>query len=255
MINIRIIWVLSLLLVSAFSVAANVKIGLSHWPPYYDKSIEGYGSEMELINAVFSSLNQKVTPVWYRTGMASIVNLNIGELDASAGWECNKERAIDFLFSAPIGVEEIVFFHRKDVPFNWNKIEDLNQEITIGVTAKHAYGDIMSKLLTMDKVTIQLSGSDKRNMDKLFHKEIDLFIADKRVGLTLLKQAEEPHSKQITFHDKPIRGKVASRLLFSRKKAEARELLTNFNRALAQLRQQRKLTELDPENFAKCPHP
>ena len=120
MIHIRINWLLLLLLISGFSVAANIKVGLSHWPPYYDKSLDDYGSEMELITAVFSSLNQKVTPVWYRTSMASMVNLNIGELDASAGWECNKERATDFLFSAPIGVEEIVFFHRKDFPFNWN---------------------------------------------------------------------------------------------------------------------------------------
>ncbi|MCJ8322103.1 MAG: transporter substrate-binding domain-containing protein [Colwellia sp.] len=231
-----------------------IKIAVTDWPPYYSKTDRNGGQQLELLQSVFNELNLQLTPVWYRTGVGALVKVKAGLLDGAAGWECNKERAVDFVFSDPIGFEQTTFFHHKDFDFDWSHFENPDREIIIGITARYAYGDELQKLLAIDKVKVEIAGTDRRNLDLLFHREIDLFLLDKLSGLALINQAHEPLKSQLVAHSTPFRHtKVAIRLLVPRAKPNAQQFVDQFNHALREVIKQKKLAHLSPMLFTNCP--
>jgi len=250
----RLLFIAFIYFSSVIEVEAKVKIAVTDWPPYYSKDDKNGGQQLALITKVFEKLGDTVEPVWFRTGVGALVKVRANLLDAAAGWECNQDRADDFLFSDPIGYEQTAIFYHKDFDFDWRNIEDLNRNITIGVTAHYAYGEDLQSLLSMDKATVEISGSDRNNFDLLFRREIDLFLLDKNVGLNLIKQANPAISKNIYMHPRPFRQqKVAIRLLVSRKHNNASSFIDKFNQALKELRQQNSLKNIEPEKYDICP--
>ena len=250
----RLLFIAVIYLGSVVQVQAKVRIAVTDWPPYYSKADKNGGQQLALLKSVFDKLGETVEPVWFRTGVGALVKVRANLLDAAAGWECNKERANDFLFSDPIGYEQTVIFYHKDYDFDWRNVDDLNRDITIGVTAHYAYGEELQNLLSMDKATVEISGSDRNNLDLLFRREIDLFLLDKNVGLDLIKQAKVPLSKSINMHPRPFRqNKVAIRLLVSRKHKDARAFIDKFNHALKEIRLQNSLSSIAPEKYDTCP--
>ncbi len=252
--SLRHFFILLIYFAFTFKVQATVKIAVTDWPPYYSKTAKSGGQQLDLLNTVFEKMGEKIEPVWFRTGVGALIKARANQLDGAAGWECNKERADDFFFSDPIGYEQTVIFYHKDFDFDWHNIEDLNKDITIGVTAHYAYGKDLKKLIEMDKAIVEISGSDRNNLDLLFHREIDLLLLDREVGLALIKQAKEPLLSSIKVHHKAFRqDRVAIRLLISRKYKNAHSFIDKFDNALKEIRRDKGLTNLDPEQYTSCP--
>ena len=248
-------WLLLIALMINCSVSyAETKVAITDWPPYYSKKLLNGGPQLELLHRVFDKMNLTMVPVWYRTGTGALVNTRTGRMAAAAGWECNQERAKHFYFSDPIGVEQTVFFHRKSFRFNDSTLSNLNQQITVGITSRYSYGEALEDLLDKPNVKVEIGGSDRHNLDLLYHGGIDLFVLDKQVGLALLKDTHDEMIKKITYHKTPLRGgNVALRLLFSKNIPNAKQMTSDFNRALAEIRRQQNLTELEPNKFSSCP--
>ena len=250
----RIICITLVYFTSITQAQAAIKIAVTDWPPYYSKTAENGGQQLELLTNVFLKLGEKVEPVWFRTGAGALVKVRANLLDGAAGWECNEERANDFIFSDPIGYEQTVIFYHKDFNFDWQNIEDLNRDLTIGITARYAYGKGLKALFEMDKAIVEVSGSDRKNLDLLFHREIDLFLLDKEVGLGLIKQAKASLLGNIKIHDKAFRkNRVAIRLLVSRKQKNAQSFIDKFNKVLGEIRKEKGLTKIAPEKYDACP--
>ena len=241
-------------LMAISSAQGTVKIAVTDWPPYYSKNAANGGQQLALIISVFEKLNQQVEVVWYRTGVGALVKVKANLLDVAAGWECNQSRVNDFIFSDPIGYEETAIFYHKDLKFNWSNIEDLDREFTLGITARYAYGSDLKRLLDMDRPNVEVSGTDRHNINLLLNREIDLFLVDKRVGLSIIKQIKEPEAKNIKVHSIPFRKRrIALRLLVSKKNNNAQVFMNEFNAALSEVRAQKQLSELAPNQFPLCP--
>ena len=250
----RLLFIVVIYITINSSVQASVKIAVTNWPPYYSKIAPNGGLQLELINDVFHQINIPISYSWFRTGVGALVKVKANLINIAAGWECTQERTKDFFFSDPIGFEETVLFYHKEFNFDWSEISDLNRNITIGITARYAYGSDLKKLINMKNAHVEISGTDRHNLNLLYHREIDLFLLDKKVGLSLIKQAKEPLVKYIKFHPTNFRkNKIALRLLVSKKYSKAQTLIKKFNQALAEIRAKKMLFDLAPDLYPTCP--
>jgi len=233
--------------------AQTISVAITDWPPFYSKNFKDGGTQFSLISKVFNKMGADIEPIWYRTGAGALVKLRAGLINTAAGWECTSERAQFALFSDPIGVENTVVFHHRDLDLDWSAIKTANQAMVIGITARYAYGEGLENLLKIKNTQVEVAGSDRHNLDLLFNRKIDLFIVDKSVGIQLLAESAELRRKNIRFDPSPIRkNPIANRLLVSIKMPNAQSFLKKFNARLKTIREDKKLDELNPDNFSKC---
>ena len=69
------------------------------------------------------------------------INVKDGVWDTAAVWGHTKERESLFLFPTPVVQIEWVFFHRKDLKFDWEKISDL-KKYNLGITSEYDYNQL-----------------------------------------------------------------------------------------------------------------
>ena len=131
---------------------------------------------------------------------------------------------------------EIVFYHKKSVPFSWVKIEDL-KGLSVGVTNSYNPNDEFTKASKNGLFQTQVAETDIINIRKLINNRIDIFPIDKLVGTSLLNSDFTSQQKQLlTYHPKPLTTNQ-QRVLFSKNSPHPQEMLVIFNEGLKQLKE------------------
>ena len=163
-----------------------------------------------------------------------------GRLDGTIVWSRTEERARDFLFSEPVGSLRTMLFHHRDVPFDWETIEDLS-DLRIGGVIGYSYA--VEQAEQDGRIRIDRIAEPANNYLKLMAGRLDLVAEDEAVGLALLE--ELGLTKEITFHPKPLKH-VNYHVLLSRHSGRGEALLSAFNRGLAKLRERDELKAYIP---------
>jgi len=224
---------------TGYSIAAppqkTIRITAGEWSPYISEELPHNGFAAHIIREAFLlsdiSVEFEFFP-WKR----SFDQVKAGRREATPLWRKTKEREEFFYFSDTVIEFEHVFFHKKDFPFSWEKIEDL-KGLSVGVTNAYNYHDEFTQASINGLFHTQVSENDMINIRKLINNRIDIFPLEKMVGQSLLISDFSLQQRQlITYNKKPLTTNQ-SRILFSKKAPNILDILKLFNQGLAQLKQ------------------
>lgn len=238
---------IAVLLALSISAAAQggsdtVRITNGEWPPYLGEEEPGYGIASRIVTRAFERAGYQVEYGFFPWSR-SLYLAREGHWDGTAVWLPSEERFRDFYVSDPVIVTEYVFFHRKDMAFDWDMPADLSG-YRIGLTQDYDYGKVIETAVDLELVLTETVASDRLNFEKLIAGRIDLFPMDRVVGQEMLEEHfRRKERKQITWHPHPVRLDRL-RLLLSREVPGNAERIEAFNKALREMRVSGEIEEI-----------
>lgn len=233
----RIAVVLALvLLLTACPCAAQDSVVLTSgdWPPYYSPELPFGGVANQVVSESFALAGVKASfefVPWRR----ALEMARSGKVQGSAGWLHMADRERDFLFSDPLFESVRVFFHRKDVPFDWRELDDvkdLRVAITLGSAEEFPLGDVVAR----GKGRLDIAQDYASGMKKLLLNRVDVYACNLAVGLFVLDHRVGPGASAITYNPRPIFSE-ANHLILNRNLPGAERLMERFNEGLRRLRE------------------
>lgn len=251
---------LAVLLLSSLVASADpvVRIGTGDWVPYVDQRRADGGALARLISAVFAAAGYKVEFSYYPWDR-NVLMLQQGALDAIMPYSCSPMRLGYALCSEPLVRGEIVLFHRKDLPFDWQRIEDL-KPYRIATTLGYSYGPQFDQALQAGQLQIEQSSKEDTAFRLLALKRVDLHPQDRAVGYAMLRRLFSESERLALTHHPRFLNTEPLRLLFRKGDPKAQELLLRFNRELARFAErgdlrslQRALYTGDPDRWRPQP--
>lgn len=205
--------------------AAELKMGGTEWSPYIGSKLKNHGIAAEIVTQIFKRAGHKVKFIffpWKRTQYL----LKTGELDGLAiAWH-TEERARTMGYSIPYLNTAIVLIKRKNDPFVYNKVEDLEGK-NIGVILGYGY----LKKIESDKIQKSFVKTLEQNLLKLVNKRIDLTMEEKLNAQKIISLMPENIQSSLTILEKPFEVKELH-ITLSKNIPNYRELLDDFNNAL-----------------------
>lgn len=237
MIN-RYTFILSLMLITFLVVPVqageSIKLAVGEWPPYFSEEFKYGGFGAKVCTEAFALAGIEATyeqMPWKR----AYENTRLGKYAASPGWRRTTERKQLFYFSAPIFPTRSVFFHRKSIPFEWSKLEDLKDK-KIGITLGYSYIPKLQPIVDMGHGRLDIAPTDEINMLKLAAGRIDVFPCSQAVGYYILRTKILPGAADfVTNHPKAVEeGSVY--LMVSKKIENGRMIIAKFNEGLNKLK-------------------
>ncbi|MCP4671831.1 MAG: transporter substrate-binding domain-containing protein [Desulfobacula sp.] len=222
------------LLASGAMARDSIRISTGEWAPYISESLQEYGVVSQIVSEAFRLENIKVEYGFFPWGR-SMAAAERGIWDATSVWYYHEDREKLFFMSDPVFAIEEVFFHLKDVNFQWDDWSDL-QGLSIGGTRAYTVTKILEDKQEEGGFQLEIVPTDEANFRKLLLERIDLFPLTKTVAFVLLKKKfSSKEIRRITFHPKSVNfGELY--LLFSKKDPEAHDMRRRFNRGLQKLK-------------------
>ncbi len=212
-----------------------ITVTVGEWPPFLTQELEGKGVVAEMIVEIFASqgIDAELTFLPWGRGYHET---SIGEFQAMGVWMHKQEREQEFLFSDPILKEQFVFFHRKDMDFNWDNMSDL-KDYRLGGGIKYSYGPELDAAVTDGTLFMDRGPSDEVNFHKLLTGRIQIYPQEKSVGyFALMNHFSAEDRDQITHHPRPILNNL-SYVLFPKALEGSAELVVRFNKGLKEFRE------------------
>lgn len=221
-----VICILTLLCLPNFLEAKKITLTTLDWEPYIGKKLNGNGYVAEVAKEAFKrsgyELEIKFYP-WARTKFLAVK----GDVDGYFPEYYDEKLKEHSLISEPFQGGPIGFFKRIKNDINYTKLTDL-KKYKIGVVRGYVNEKEFdnAKYLKKDEVK-----DDLTNIKKLLGKRIDLFVADKFVGLYLLKQNFPDKIDKITFIEPPLANNDLF-ICISKKTKNYQEKMKAFNDGL-----------------------
>ncbi|MCG8617634.1 MAG: transporter substrate-binding domain-containing protein [Desulfobacterales bacterium] len=210
-----------------------VSLTTGPWMPFTGKDLPGYGHAATLVSAAFRSESYGVE-FHFRPWMRAYAEAKAGRANGSILWRRTGERESHFWYSEPVLSVDIVFFHLKSRPFDWETLEDL-LTVRIGVVRGFKYEDRFDRALQEGLITAQAVATQEMNFRKLLKGRIDVFPVVKDSGhATIATSFSQEEADRFTQHPKPLaRHKLY--LILTRHLPENERILADFNRGLARV--------------------
>jgi len=213
-----------------------VTVALGEWPPFIGEKLPGFGAISRIVTSSFENQGYQVS-VGFFPWKRSFELTRLGDWDATAVWIRNPQRERAFVYSDAVMVATQVLFYRKDSPFDWKSLDDLEKYI-IGGSTGYYHGEIIEQGEKADVFTLERIPDEAANFKKLLIGRVDLVVANKDVGYYLMNQMFEAEQlSQITHHRKPLET-ATYHLILGKKNPRSQELVKAFNLGLAQVRSQ-----------------
>lgn len=229
---------------AAFVYCADVStviIAMNAWESIKSES-EPYGVLAQITKEAFAleSINVEFLVAPWKRGYENALS---GLWHGIVGWNSTYERELAFYVSTPLLLEDVVFFHHKDLEFEWEDLRDL-EGLSIGFIEGYNYGSLLKQAIDDDIVISEMTNSEEQSIKMLHKQRFNLWPCEVDVGLFLInsflpfEQAEE-----IIFHRKPIMVSDLC-LLLSRKNPENRNNAILFEKGLKSLKESGRYNEL-----------
>ncbi|XQE66171.1 substrate-binding periplasmic protein [Pseudomonas sp. P3C3] len=243
---------LMLLALMLSSLTANaepvVRIGTGDWVPYVDQHRADGGALARLVRAVFADAGYQVEFFFYPWDR-NVLMLQQGTLDAIMPYSCSPMRRQYGVCSEPLVRGEVVLFHRKALPFDWRRVEDL-KPYRIATTLGYSYGLQFDQALQAGRLQVEQNSKDDTAFRLLALGRVDLHPQDRAVGYAMLRRLFSEHERRgITHHPRYLNTEPL-RLLLRKDDPQAQALLQRFNEALARFARRGELARLQRALYA-----
>lgn len=217
---------------------------MNAWEPIKTE-MEPYGVLAQITKEAFAlegiTVEFRVAP-WKR----GFDNVKDGLWHGIVGWNRTEERERFFYISTPLILEDVVFFHSKDLDFSWKSMDDL-KGLSVGMIAGYNYGPAFNNAIESNIVRVEETRSEEQSILMLESQRFDLWPCEVDVGLYLIDKYLTPfQSSQITYNPQPVQVSDLC-LLLSRAIPENRENAGAFERGYAKLRESGRLKEIVEE--------
>lgn len=219
-----------------------LRVGTGDWVPYVDQGRRDGGALARLISAVFAEAGYRVEFVFHPWDR-NVLMLQKGELQAIMPYNCSPSRLGYGICSDPLVRGEVVLFHRRDMTFDWQSIDDL-APYRIGTTLGYSYGPAFDEAAQKGRLQIELSGKEDTSFRLLELGRIDLHPQDRAVGYAALRRLFPGDPLQTITHHPHELNKEPLRLLFRKDDARSANLLRQFNSSLRRFAERGDLRRL-----------
>ena len=223
-----------LLLAISSNVFANetVRLAIGDWAPY-TSATDAKSKILENVVAEAFKLEGIDVLYEYFPWKRSYTLAKSGEFDGTFPWAKTEEHLKDFYIHKIFLIkDEGVFFHLKNVPFEWNVLEDLNK-YAVGVTLGYKEERIYKKR----GINAQAVPSEDLNFKKILARRIDVYQTSKIVGYATINRIFTPEdAKLFTNHPKPA-VKNEFYILFSKNTPNGQNLANKFDSGLKKLKE------------------
>lgn len=208
----------------------SVSVALGEWPPFIGEDLPGFGSISRIVNTAFESQGVQVKNGFF-PWKRSFDLTRIADWDATAVWVRSPERERRFLYSNPVMISHNVLFYRKDHPFDWKTLEDL-EGLVIGGSTGYYYGSVLETGEKLGTFRMERIPDETANFKKLLIGRVDLVVANKEVGYFLINSALDKSQRDaITHHPKSVHL-TSYHLIVGKKNPRAQSIMRLFNQGL-----------------------
>jgi len=241
--RLHILFFILLYIASLTATAETVRLTNGEWSPYLSKDLKHFGVTSHIIEEAFKNVGVDVEYGFF-PWKRSFAYAAIGKSwEGTVVWSRTPERERFFLFSEPVLKAKEVFFHRKDMAFDWDNYGQLGQ-YQIGGVIGYSYGDDMDNAEKTGKLKVHRVVKALNNFKKLLTGRIDLVVANIDVGYELLYKNFPPaQAALITNHPKSSKTGFYH-LLISKKSPNAQATIHEFNKGLAELKASGKYAQM-----------
>lgn len=226
----------SLLLLMATTICLHaqaqepLRIGTGDWVPYVDQGRTDGGALARLVSTIFAAAGYQVEFIYYPWDR-NLLMLQHGELDAVMPYACTAARQRISSCSEPVVKGEVVFFYRKDKPFDWQAIADL-QPYRIATTLGYSYGPQFDEALRAGQLQVLQSNKEDTGFRLLTLGRTDLHPQDRAVGYAMLRRLFSDQVRATITHHPHYLNTEPLHLLFRKDDARASQLRELFNAGL-----------------------
>ncbi|WP_281557162.1 transporter substrate-binding domain-containing protein [Thalassomonas sp. RHCl1] len=224
-----------------------IRISTGEDPPYSSEKYPGYGQTLNIVTQAFAQMNIKVEYGFFPWGR-SYALAKENNWDATCCWTVTHERSKYFDYTDAIRRTDIVFFHLKSYPFDWQSVNDL-KDIAIGATVLFTYGEKFDADAKEGKLLVEYAPSYQINLTKLLRGRIQLFPMNRAMGLQQVADLfTTEQAKLFTYHPKPLTSFTVG-LMVSKKHHKGQYFIEMFNKGLKRLKASGKYDLHIPEDF------
>ncbi|WDE07683.1 transporter substrate-binding domain-containing protein [Thalassomonas viridans] len=211
-----------------------IRITTGEFPPYYSEHEPNYGESLHIVTQAFAQMNIKVEYGFFPWSRSyELVKQN--DWDASCCWSRTPEREVYFNYSEVIRSSNIMFFHLRKFPFDWQSYEDLSG-IRIGTTIRYFYGREFEAADKAGKLLVEHASSDEINFRKLLGGRIQIFPIGQKAGYHLLSKSFLPEKVDSVTHHAKALVRYQLRLMVAKTNKKSRYFIDKFNEGLKRLK-------------------
>ncbi len=216
---------------SAYSSDNTVKLTSGEWEPFITPRKPYKGVALDIIERAFDKSDYKVKWGFFPWGRAYSLAAH-GTWDGTAIWIKTPERMKDYIFSAPVLINQEVLICNNSTKANWSSLEDL-LPLRIGITMFSAHPYQQKFFAKNNREILQLPT----------YETIYKSLISNRIDCTILNSSVHQHFMETTFKDKKNAFFVAQKtfpanlthLAISKRTKNAREIIKAFNIGLREL--------------------
>ena len=200
------------------------------WPPFTGRDLPFYGAAARVVSDAFALEGYRVDFL-FRPWMRAYLEAKTGRVNGSILWRRTREREKHFYYSDPVLSVDIVFFHLKSVPFDWEEIEDL-AGFRSGVVNGFKYGNAFDAGVASGRIPADVVASQEMNFRKLLKGRIDYTPVVRQSGYATIQTMFPPDIAGRFTHHSRVLARQKLYLILSRKIWNNARLLREFNRGL-----------------------
>lgn len=236
----------SLLFVALLAIAClalpasgeSLKGATLNWEPYIGTEMPREGYVAEVVKEAFTAGNYS-TSFQYMPWARVVAMSKAGQFDFYFPEYYAEELKEDFLVSDPFPGGPLVFFQKKGSNITYTKLQDL-KSYKIGVVRGYVNTPEFDSADYLNKEEVT---EDLHNFLKLLAGRIDLVVADKYVGLHLLRSQISDRAQEVEVLEPPL-GLNDLYVCFPKKTKDAEKRLKAFNQGLKQLKESGRLQKI-----------
>lgn len=233
-----IFFVFMLILPQTVFSAEKITLASLDWAPYIGKNLENEGYIAELVKKAFE-ISGYEAHIEYMPWARTVEMAKNGEFDWYLPEYYAETLNENFLVSNPFPGGPLVFFKLKSKKISYSKLEDL-KPFNIGIVRGYVNTQDFDNAQYLKKDPAK---DDLTNLKKLGAGRIDLMIADKFVGLYLIKNQLPRYIGKI----EPIEPILEQKELFlciSKKSKNSLAKLKAFNEGLEKIKKNKTIEQI-----------
>jgi polar amino acid transport system substrate-binding protein len=238
--------VLLALLFAAGAAAAGdepVRMAADPWPPYSDRALPHQGLAVGIVSAALTRAGHPTTLTITEWEKVMEGGLN-GSFDVVVGAWGTEDRAESFAFSEPYLFNEIKLVKLRDAPFSFADIlAHTRPELTMGIVRDYGYGEALAPLRTYsnrsETYLVQI-------LLRLVQGDVDFVVGDDRAVRHHVREMLTAHATRIEIAPESL-ARAGLKLAISLDHPRRQELLADFSRELAAMREDGTLAKLFAE--------
>lgn len=235
----------SLVFYIATVCAEPLQIATGESKPYASATSKDEGYLNNIIREAFAQESIEVEFV-YMPWSRSYKEAQMGKYIATSFWFDSPKHQQDFIASAPLNNDRIVFFRkRSDLPVDWSGFSFFSDnKLKMGLNRGYTYSPELWAYADENPKLISIVNSGEQNLRMLLLGRIDVFPEEEVTGWYLINRHFSEEQRSLIEVMRPSLKNTQSHLMFSRKHPKAKHYLSAFNHGLDKLKLNGRLETL-----------